>query len=589
MKGWKNTLILVLVCAGLGLYVHFNERGAVPEKGKVIARFDPKDVAKVELKSENLGESLTLVPANQEATEWKITAPIETRADDTAADSIINGFKQLVSTHILKDQKNTETYGLKNPRGTATIHLRKGKKIHVVFGKATLDSSNVYAMKQGDSRVLVVASSTYDNFNKSLDDLRNKEVIDLKKESVTKFTIARKAAKLTFEKMGDGWKLTEPIETPADKTEVDTLLGKVVPLTADKFVDDAPKDIGKYSLKHPWVQVDLWAAGKKRATSLFIGKKSADDTGKVYAMTSMDKPVFLLADTLLSDLRKGPSQVRQKQLADIEKDNVTKFVLTNKRGTFGVEKAGKDWKLFQPKTAAADSGAVDSVLWDVDDLKADEFIDKPQPLKVYGLHQPQMQIAVSEGSTTTTIQVGRKKGDDSGVFAKVDGRDTVYIVAVDVLKDFDKSLKDLLDKTVVKFEREDLKKLTIRRDGKPLVIEHTGKDKWMITSPKKVEADGGKLSTILYDIENMTADTIAGELPTQDVRRAKSLAFYGLDKPSIQVDVELKQGKPITVLLGKRTQSGDKVYGMRKDDSTVYTKSDYLLTDLQKSVDDLKK
>jgi len=589
MKGWKNTLILILVCVALGLYVRFYERGEVPEKGKVIARFDPQEVARIELKSENLKQLVTLIPANAKATEWRITTPIETRANEITVDSIINGFKQLVSTYALKNQKDMEAYGLKNPRGTATIYLRNGKKIHLLFGKATLNSTDVYAMKEGDSRVHVVAASTFDNFNKSLDDLRDKEVIKLRKEAVTKFSIRRKAGKLTFAKEGEGWKLIEPVDTPADKTEVDTLLGKVVPLTADKFVDDRPKDISKYSLDKPWIQVDIWTGTKKRPTSLFIGKKSKTDTGKVFAMTSTDKPVFLLSDTILSDLRKEMKDVRQKQLADIEKDNVTKFVLTNSHGTFGVEKSGKEWKLFQPKVTAADSSTVDSILWDVDDLKADEFIDKPQALKVYALHKPQIQITVSEGSKTTTVRIGRKKSDGSGVFAQVEGKTTVFVVPTDVLKDFDKSLKDLLDKTVVKFDRADLKTLTIRREGKTLTVEHTGKDKWTITSPKKVEADSGKLSTILYDIESLNADSIAGELPQEEIRRAKALAYYGLDKPRIQLDIMLKKGKMFTVLIGKRTKSGDKVFLMRKGDSTVYVKSDYLLTDLEKDVDDLKK
>jgi hypothetical protein len=436
---------------------------------------------------------------------------------------------------------------------------------------------------------MVVGSSTYENINKSLDDLRDKEVLSFTKEQIEKFSIALRSGKIELEKSGDDWRMTQPIKAPAEKTEVETLLGKFAPLKADKFVDDKPADIKKYTLHQPWIQVDIWPMGKKRQTTLFIGRKSQADSGKVFAMTSSEKPVFLLPDTILTDLKKTSNDLRRKNVLGITKDDVTRIALRNKSGSFGLEKSGDDWKLYQPSTGKADGGTVDSILFAVQDLRADEFIDKPKPDKVYGLHQPQADVAVTEKSTTTKLLLGRRNADNTGVFAKVEGDSTVYLVGTSILDTLNKKLSDLRDKTVTNFDRKDLKQFSIVREGKTLTIVHSGKDKWNITQPEKAEADSAKLSTTLYSIGNLMADAVVTELSEDKVKAARALAFYGLDKPRIQVNIELHKGEPITLLIGKRTQSGDKVFFMRKDGKTVYTKSDYLLTDLEKEVKDLKK
>lgn len=586
MKGWKNTLILVLVCAALGIYVSKFERGKVPDEGKIAVRFDSKGLATMEFKGETHDEPITIRPDGK---KWRIISPIDTRGDKLAIDTIVDSLKELVSTHSLGKQKNLETYGLKSPTGTVTVALKKGKRIRLLFGKKTVDNISVYVMLEGDPRIMVVPTATYDNFNKSLDDLRDKEVLSSNKEEVSKFSIALKSGNMELEKRGADWRMTKPVEAPAEKTEVETLLGKLAPLRADKFVDDKPADIKKYSLDKPWVQVGLWTANSKRPTTLFIGKKSQTDTGKVFAMTSAEKPVFLLPDTILTDLKKSPNDLRRKNVVDIAKDDVTRVSLKNKQGSFGIEKSGDAWKLFQPSQAKADGGTVDTLLYAVQDLKADEFIDKPQPDQAYGLNTPQVEVAVTTKAATTKLLLGKRTADSLNVFAKVDGESTVYRVPTSIVDSLNKGLNELRDKTVVKFDRKDLKRFSIMRDGKTLTIEHTGKDKWSITEPEKCDADSGKLSTTLYALENISADTIVCELPADPAKVTQTLAFYGLDKPRIEVSIELRKGEPITLLVGKRTQSGDKVFFMRKGDKTVYAKSDYLITDLEKEVKDLKK
>ncbi len=586
MKGWKNTLILVLVCATLGIYVSKFERGKVPDEGKIAVRFDSKGLATMEFKGDAQDKPITIRP---EGKKWRIISPIETRGDQLAIDAIVDSLKELVSTHSLGKQKNLETYGLKSPAGTVTVALKKGKRIRLLFGKKTVDSMSVYAMLEGDPRIMVVPTATYDNFNKSLDDLRDKVVLSSNKDDVSKFSVSLKSGNMELEKRGADWRMTKPVEAPVEKTEADTLLGKVAPLRAAKFVDDRPADIKKYSLDKPWIQVDMWTANSKRPTTLFIGKKSQTDIGKVFAMTSTEKPVFLLPDTILTDLKKSPRDLRRKSVVSIVKDDATRVSLKNKQGAFGIEKSGDAWKLFQPSKAKADGGAVDTLLYAVQDLRADEFIDNPQPDEVYGLNAPQAEVAVTTKAATTKLLLGKRTADNLNVFAKVDGESTVYRVSTSIVESLNKGLNELRDKTVVKFDRRDLKRFSVKRDGNNLTIEHTGKDKWTITDPEKCDADSGKLSTTLYTLENISADLIVCELPADPVKVARTLAFYGLDRPRIEVSIELRKGEPIVILVGNRTQSGDKVFFMRKGDKTVYAKSDYLVTDLEKEVKDLKK
>lgn len=588
MKQWRNTIVFVLVVAALGLYVSKFERGEVREKPLAL-KIDPKEVAAFEIKSEKTKEPILF--ERKDSKEWHISKPSDLRADNQAVNDLFDKIVKLGQVRVITkapSKSELSNFGLSSPKATIALHLKGGKTLTLELGDKSFDSMDVYAQQRGKKKVFLVEVSLFDNVDKELKDFRDKTALRLEKDKVEKFALAYTDSALEFQRAGDDWKLMKPMETAADKTEVDNLLQKIIDLKADNFVEDNPTNIRQYSIDKPWIRVDAWKRGQTRAETLFIGRKSSKDTGKVFAQNSAEKPVFLLADSVLKDLKKKPEDLRSKKVLSVDKANIERFRLVARKETLEVErtKTGDDetWAVLQPTKSKADKTEVDNLLYAVSDLQAKGFVDKPGPLKRFGLEAPSVEVSlwVHGESTPKVLQVGKKSSEAGNLFVKTTLADTVYKVADSLLDNLKMTPGRFRDKELLSLKKEDVKRITLRHSGQTITLVQAGKDKWEITSPKRAEADSSKVSSVFWSLESLRGDDFVAEKPA-------TLAPYGLDKPQVEAEIDIKGQGLKTVLLGNRLPKGDKVYLMLKGGSVVLDKSDYILTDLKKTVDDLKK
>ena len=79
-------------------------------------------------------------------------------------------------------------------------------------------------------------------------------------------------------------------------------------------------------------------------------------------------------------------------------------------------------------------------------------------------------------------------------------------------------------------------------------VENCGKipdDRWQLKQPLEAKADAVKVRTLLRNLEELKVKSFTSEAATD-------LSPYGLDHPTAQVDIWLKdKSAPVTVLLGR--------------------------------------
>jgi len=415
------------------------------------------------------------------------------------------------------------------------------------------------------------------------------ELLGVEKGEITKFEIRwpEEGRSLVCERVpGKGWRITRPISAPADKDEVEKILDDLTTHTVDRIVEESPKDLGIYGLRRPRLEVSVWAGGRRR--TLLFGEKNPDGTS-IYTKQEAEPAVFLVGSYFVEDLeKKKPSDLREKHLIAFRKEKVWRVDLIYPDKHFQIRRKGKEeWELVEPIKAKADEFEVDTILSDLKDLKAEEFVERPSPNPAeYGFDSPQVEVQVHvEGLKKALVLLfGKKNPAGDKVYVRRKEYGFVALVDDDQLDKFKKSLKDLRDKVILDFKTSDAIGLVLEYppEGRRIVCRKV-KGKWFITEPVRREAKKEKVEDVLYSLEFVRVDEFVEDHP-------KDLGKYGLDKPRIVASVYVKGRKePLVLLVGEKGEfAGTKgVYVKRRDVDSVYLVYSTFPDDLKKTVEDL--
>jgi hypothetical protein len=236
---------------------------------------------------------------------------------------------------------------------------------------------------------------------------------EIKKDSVTKIwlrnpvplTEEEKAEgkavtfeEATLERVGEGeeatWKLTSPVEYPAYKSYVDSLLTrleeiKLVDVAVESKANWAPLEVDPEQA----VQVKIWA-GKAELADFFVG---AYKTGNTMLRLVDDERVFKVQGSIRYVFGKRTRDWRDKTVLDYESDHVTRITYRTTDGELTFEKQDKDWAE-APTTAGSienfDPKKVRSFVSSIAKLRTADFADDVKPEDV-GLSPPRGEILVT--------------------------------------------------------------------------------------------------------------------------------------------------------------------------------------------------
>lgn len=134
---------------------------------------------------------------------------------------------------------------------------------------------------------------------------------------------------------------------------------------------------------------------------------------------------------------------------------------------------------------------------------------------------------------------------------------------------------------ILKLDENSITKLELKRkDAPPIQLTNTGSD-WKITEPKPFAADQSTVSSLLSTVASLESERLVDE-KSSDLRR------YGLQQPSLELDVTEKDGKMQCLLLGDDTPAGSAVYAALAGDPRVFTVASYQKTTIDKNLNDLR-
>jgi hypothetical protein len=380
MRGFRSTLVLLLVLAGLVGYIYFYERkqpdpsAATEQKQKV---FTVEADKIVELEVVAASGDRTLLRKTGDA--WRISEPLDVKADDTEVSGIVSNLASLEIQRVV-DEKAADLaqFGLAKPR--VTVGFKKAGDAaasRLLLGDKNATGGELYAALPGSPRVFLVSSFLETTFDKGTFALRDKTILSFDRAKVDSLEIVGKDQRLAFAKAGDGWRLTSPVDARADQGQVEGAIGSLQTLAMKSIAEPnaAEKDYAKYGLDKPDLTATV-GAGSTRAT-LIVGK--ADESGFQYARDASRPMIVTIDPALVNALRNNADSFRPKDVFEFRSFTATRLEITRGTTTVAFEKvAGKDgastWKRLNP-AKDVDTSAVDSLLSSLSGLSVAGWVD----------------------------------------------------------------------------------------------------------------------------------------------------------------------------------------------------------------------
>lgn len=429
------------------------------------------------------------------------------------------------------------------------------------------------------------------------------EVFGIDIAQVKSLRVERKDEKpLALERQGEDWIITEPIRGLADTDEVERMIKAVAELKPISSRENVNLDAEEFGLADRDLVVTLTCTDGKEV-QLIIGDETPLGSERYARITGgrgrgADDKLYVVSAYLRTTLWKKPSSLREKKVARIETDDVRQLILDHGdehivavRNT-GEEDDGVLWRLAAPLEVAADEWSTKQVINNLRDLRAEDFLDEEMSDEELGFDAPQAQVTLKmadgrELTITFGKTVEREVGDPPSskevVYTRTSERDEIMLVKADVLDKVRKTAFDLRDKSVLRFERADVERISVeRKKGLSFTVARRP-DGWRVERPQSFDARQSAIDDILWDLEDLSAVKFV----TEAADKAK-LRECGLAVPQTVITIYLRGREPIKVLIGNETEEGN-YYCTTSENERIVEISKFLMGDLPEDINDLKK
>ncbi|MBA3948933.1 MAG: DUF4340 domain-containing protein [Acidobacteria bacterium] len=307
MTRGRAFLLLLALAAGVGAYVWFVEMPrdttAADTTGEKLFTVDATQMQEVVITNE-AGERSTLTKRGD---RWTLAEIDGAEADPTEAGNITSGLAALETQRVVDEQPpSLAEYGLEAPRVTVSFKDASGAEQTILFGNKTPTGGDLYAKLASSPRVFLVGAWLDESFNRSRFDLRDKTVARFSRDAVTNVTLTSSAGTVSLAQSGGEWRLTAPVEGPADGAAADAIVNAVSAARMQSILDGP--EAAAVNFARPAVTVAI-TAGPTRSV-LEIG--GAADDGTRYARDTVRGLVFTVDAALAGELTKSPGDLRKK-------------------------------------------------------------------------------------------------------------------------------------------------------------------------------------------------------------------------------------------------------------------------------------
>ena len=430
----RQLLAAVIVLAALTATLYWSNRHKpIEDAAKAAANapvkilsFQKDDISKLEIKRKN-GEVLDLSRTGSQ--NWKITSPTSLIGDADAVSTILYALSPLETDRVIEEKaSDLKTYGLAEPAVEVSATGKDGKPQKLLVGDDVPTGGSTYAMLAGDPRVFLISSSAKTNFDKGLKDLRDKRLLPVDFNNISKIEIVSSKLDLAFSSSNGQWLLQAPKNVRGDTSKLEGVVEKLRLATMDPSAPDTDtkKAASSFSSGKPIATVKATDASGSQELQV---RKSKDD---YFAKTTAMEGAFKVTKELGEAIDKNLDDFREKRLFDFAESNPEKIEMHSGTKSYFLTRSGEDWWSDGKKMDALN---IDSFIRAIRQLSATKFLSA-------GFSSPIATLIVTskDGKLVEKAEVSK---EGNGYIAKRENDPLLYELDAKVFDDFQKAADEL--------------------------------------------------------------------------------------------------------------------------------------------------
>jgi uncharacterized protein DUF4340 len=182
----KEYLILIAIILILGAYLFLHKENKDNYTLPVTQKIETSQISKINLSSKN--GSLEF---KKKGDNWVINKE-EYLASPSNIQNMIDTFTTFKLTALVSEKADKRRYELDDDHSVSVIVFKGDQSIfEFSMGKTAPTFNHTFVMLEDDKNIYHANGSFKSNFDKELDDFRDKNVLEFKKESILKFSIEK--------------------------------------------------------------------------------------------------------------------------------------------------------------------------------------------------------------------------------------------------------------------------------------------------------------------------------------------------------------------------------------------------------------
>jgi hypothetical protein len=237
---------------------------------------------------------------------------------------------------------------------------------------------------------------------------------DFDRDEVAGIVIDRGGARVRLEKVGEDWRLREPLDFPADSSRVSSTLGSVANLTVDRRLASDEVDPAQYGLDEPTAELTLTMAdGGERVIA--VGDEMPLESTRALRVDD-GAEIVIASGWFVSDLEREVDDWRSRDVIDFMENDIASIDIESGVDSIRAVRLDDEWQLLRPLADMADGDHLGSLISDLRSMRIEEFLDDGSDPGELGLDLPEYELTVirADGEEPLRLDLGATREGDSG-------------------------------------------------------------------------------------------------------------------------------------------------------------------------------
>lgn len=204
-------------------------------------------------------------------------------------------------------------------------------------------------------------------------------LVNINTDQVARIVIDGPKGHTELEKGPDGWRLTDPVDYPADQDLVSATLGFLSGLTSNGIISSNPEKAGLFEVDdEKGVKVSLYFAGEADPQVRIVVGKLAPGFSNTYVRVGDAPEVHQVAGALRFQLERDATAWRDKQILSFDPAAVVRVHLAGEADVAARRTDdGWAWDGPTPPDGTPSTDAVERLVRYLSSLRALDFVDQP--------------------------------------------------------------------------------------------------------------------------------------------------------------------------------------------------------------------